>query len=86
LHLGSSCVGERSGVRNKLYSGDVREWQMNISEYTLEHTPVKGSPECPKCTTPIYLARIAPDEPGFVRRSFECPRCQHVEITVVKFK
>jgi hypothetical protein len=59
---------------------------MTISEYTLENTPVKGSPECPKCTTPMYLARIAPDEPGFDRRFFECPRCQHVETIVVKFK
>jgi hypothetical protein len=59
---------------------------MTISEYTLENTPVKGSPACPKCTTPMYLARIAPHEPGFDRRFFECPRCQHVQTTVVKFK
>jgi predicted Zn-ribbon and HTH transcriptional regulator len=59
---------------------------MTFLEYTLENTPIKARSECPKCTTPMYLARIAPDEPGFDRRFFECPRCQHVEITVVKFK
>jgi hypothetical protein len=59
---------------------------MTASEYTLENTPIQARSECPKCTTPMYLARIAPDEAGFDRRSFECPRCQHVETTVVKFK
>jgi predicted Zn-ribbon and HTH transcriptional regulator len=64
----------------------VQEWQMTFLEYTLENTPTKVRSECPKCKTPMYLARIAPDEPGFDRRFFECPRCQHVDIAQVKFK
>jgi predicted Zn-ribbon and HTH transcriptional regulator len=59
---------------------------MRFSEYTLENTPIKASPQCPKCKALMYLARVAPDAPGFDRRSFECPRCQHVEISVVKFE
>jgi hypothetical protein len=58
---------------------------MRFSEYTLENTPLRTRQKCPACKAFMYLARIAPDEPGFDRRSFECPRCQHVEISVVKF-
>jgi hypothetical protein len=54
-----------------------------ISEYTLENTPIRARSECPKCGMPMYVARIVPDESGLDRRYFECPRCQHVETTVV---
>jgi hypothetical protein len=59
---------------------------MTFSEYTLENTPIHGRPECPKCTTPMYLARIKLDRHGFDLRTFECPRCQHVETALVQFK
>jgi hypothetical protein len=59
---------------------------MTVSEYTLENTPVRFRLQCPECKALMYLARVAPDEPGFDRRSFECPRCQHVETTVVRFR
>jgi DNA-directed RNA polymerase subunit M/transcription elongation factor TFIIS len=57
---------------------------MTFSEYTLENAPIRARPECPKCTALMYLARITWDEPGCDRRTFECPRCQHVETAVVK--
>jgi hypothetical protein len=50
-----------------------------------ENTPIRARSECPKCGTPMYVARIVPDESGLDRRSFECPRCQHVETTVLTF-
>jgi hypothetical protein len=59
---------------------------MRFSEYTLENAPIMARPDCPKCTTQMHLARIAPEKPGFDLRTFECPRCQHVETTVVQFK
>ena len=59
---------------------------MAFSEYTLESTPITTWPECPKCTARMYLARIEPEKPGFDLRTFECPRCQHVERTAVKFE
>jgi ribosomal protein S27AE len=58
---------------------------MTFSEHALKHAPITARPECPKCAAQMYLARIDPDEPGFDRRTFECPRCQHVEIAVVRF-
>jgi hypothetical protein len=33
----------------------------------------------------MFLARITLDKPGFDLRTFECPRCHHVEAAVVKF-
>jgi hypothetical protein len=59
---------------------------MTFSEYTLENAPISARPQCPKCTAPMYLARITLDQPGFDLRTFECPRCQHVESVVVEFK
>jgi len=43
-------------------------------------------PPCPRCGTNMMLARIEPDEPGHDRRIFECPRCDHEELVVVKFR
>jgi hypothetical protein len=34
----------------------------------------------------MYLARITLDKPGLDLRTFECPRCRHVETAVVKFE
>ena len=33
----------------------------------------------------MVLTRIVPHAPGRDLRSFECPRCEHSEIEVVKF-
>jgi transcription elongation factor Elf1 len=33
----------------------------------------------------MMLARIEPDRPGFDRRTFECPACNHSEVVVVAF-
>ena len=61
------------------------ELQMTFSEYTLENTPINARPQCPKCAALMFLARITLDKPGFDLRTFECPRCHHVEAAVVKF-
>jgi len=58
---------------------------MTFSEYTLENAPINARPECPECSALMYLALIEPEKPGFDLRTFECPRCQHVETVVVEF-
>jgi predicted RNA-binding Zn-ribbon protein involved in translation (DUF1610 family) len=42
--------------------------------------PSVDRPQCPECGWLMWLDRIEPDEPNGDRRTFECPRCQHVEI------
>jgi hypothetical protein len=59
---------------------------MTLAEYTLESSPIAVRPECPTCTAQMYLARIEPEKPGFDLRTFECPRCQHLETVVVNFE
>ena len=59
---------------------------MTFYEYALENTPINERPECPTCWAQMYLARIEPEKPGHDLRTFECPRCRHVETAVVKFK
>ena len=44
-------------------------------------------PPCPKCENRMWLACIEPtDKPDYDQRTFECPRCDHSETTMVKFK
>jgi hypothetical protein len=59
---------------------------MTFSECTLENTPIKVRPECPTCSAQLYLGRIEPEKPGHDLRTFECPKCQHVERVVVQFE
>ena len=44
--------------------------------------PVLGLRSCPQCDTRMLLVRILPVSPGYQRRTYECPRCQH-ELTEV---
>jgi ssDNA-binding Zn-finger/Zn-ribbon topoisomerase 1 len=43
-------------------------------------------PPCPKCGDRMLLARIEPDKPDHDKRTFECPKCQHEESIVVKYR
>ena len=55
-----------------------------------DHQPLQQLPErpnCSKCGTKMWLARIEPDDkPGHDVRTFECPECDHLEIVTVKFR
>jgi hypothetical protein len=49
--------------------------------------PIPGitlRPACPKCSTPMVLTQINPDERGFDNRHFDCPKCGQSEAWVVK--
>ncbi|MCR6735475.1 MAG: response regulator [Afipia sp.] len=39
-------------------------------------------PACPKCRTEMSLSRIMPARADFDLRTFECPKCNHVEKAV----
>ena len=41
---------------------------------------------CPKCRTPMWLARIEPDEPNYDRRTYECLECTRSITEVVKYR
>jgi DNA-directed RNA polymerase subunit RPC12/RpoP len=47
--------------------------------------PFIDRPQCPNCRSRMWLDHIEPDVPDHDRRTFECPRCQHVESVVVKY-
>jgi transposase-like protein len=38
-------------------------------------------PGCPKCKTPMMLARLSPSRERFELQYFDCPKCDH-EVTV----
>jgi hypothetical protein len=41
-------------------------------------------PRCPKCQGRMMLARIAPGPDHSDLRTFECPKCEHVERRLVE--
>jgi exosome complex RNA-binding protein Csl4 len=41
-------------------------------------------PRCPKCTGRMMLARIEPGPANSDLRTFECPKCEHVEKRLIQ--
>ena len=33
----------------------------------------------------MWLRSIEPDKPGYDRRTFECPMCQHLIVKIIKY-
>jgi hypothetical protein len=48
--------------------------------------PVMDRTRCPECGARMCLDRVEPDKPDHDRRTFGCPRCQHTESVVVKYR
>jgi hypothetical protein len=40
-------------------------------------------PRCPRCEARMMLERTSSGPIGFEHRLFECPKCDHVEISVI---
>jgi hypothetical protein len=47
---------------------------------------IMSRPCCEICDAQMWLVAIEPDKPDHDRRTFECPRCQHLTVEVVKYK
>jgi len=44
------------------------------------HSNAIVRPACPKCGTAMLLFGIEADGSGFELQSFDCPKCQHIEV------
>jgi hypothetical protein len=63
----------------------VTESSMALSPETGAAMP--GTPvvlTCQKCSTPMVLTQNSPGERGFDNRVFDCLKCGHSEVLVVK--
>ena len=88
--------GQKSKVARigVLYIGtaDENSLKTNLREGLRELGYVEGEnvafslPDCPKCGSPMWPARIEPDSPGNDKRTFECPVCDNVVSQIVKYR
>jgi hypothetical protein len=54
-----------------------------------QYIPVRQEivhPKCAKCGSPIWLAHIEHDKPGYDRRTFECVECENSINEIVKYR
>src|ERR1700686_4151214 len=80
-----------------LVPSSPRHRQSSVTESRSCSRPTQGSivtssqqfltaierPRCSRCQTRMMLERVSPGPLDFEHRLFECPRCDHVEITVI---
>jgi hypothetical protein len=43
-------------------------------------------PACPACGCTMWISLIEPYKPRYDRRTFECPRCNNIDVIVVRFR
>jgi hypothetical protein len=48
------------------------------------HSDSIERPTCPKCRTKMRLFGIEPERPEYELRSFECPKCNHIQTAIGK--
>ena len=66
-------------IGNSIEQWDMPQPQVAPSLFLTER------PLCPVCEHRMVLEQIEPDKPGYDRRTFECPSCEHVETVVVRY-
>ena len=43
-------------------------------------------PACPMCDCIMWISVIEPTKPLYDKRTYICPRCDHVEVAIVQFR
>src|SRR5262249_51355166 len=69
-------------------SSPLWDWRRcNMRKYEiLPQQRLIGRPFCELCKSQMWFACIEPDEPGYDRRTFECPACPNVTVRIVKYR
>ena len=50
--------------------------RISCGHSSLEMT--NGRPLCPRCRAPMWIVRVPPEKIADDRRTFQCPRCEHL--------
>jgi hypothetical protein len=60
---------------------------MRKVQYVPDSSWLEGRSRCENCDAVMWLASIEPDDKSdYDRRTFECPRCQHQMVEIVKYR
>src|SRR5580704_4578241 len=70
------CRSPEGRIRSRLNTGGSTLPSTQQFLTAIEH------PRCSRCRTRMMLERVSSGPIGFEHRLFECPRCNHVELSV----
>src|SRR6476661_6023059 len=66
-------------IKTLIGLGGMRPYQIFPKRRMIPH------PCCDVCDADMWLICIEPEKLGHDRRTFECPRCQHVKVEIVNY-
>jgi hypothetical protein len=89
--VNADWVGHNGGITARHRQPSVTESSVTLPPQYRESTVSSTEqfltaierPRCPRCQMRMMLERVSSGPIGFEHRLFECPRCDHVEISII---
>jgi hypothetical protein len=83
LHIGPITASPSADIGDREFGNAPAPIQGSIVTSSQQSLTAAGRFRCRRCQTEMMLERVSPGPIGFEHRLFECPSCDHVEISVI---